>query len=227
MHSHAVHVHRDRAFLLDSLAEYFRDALRRGEAGIVIARPAFRHEIALRMRGLQLLDAERTLARFMVGGMPHWSRFRRVIGGLIGKAAQDAKGVRAYGEMVDVLWQRGEHDAAIRLEEYWNELAGLQTFSLLCAYHLDSLDDGLQRICAVHTQLIPARDHSVIDRAVAAASEEVLAPPLAGILASIAKNDGAGMPRGHATLLWLRRNMPRAAAQVLARVRSRLAAEAA
>jgi len=48
--------------------------------------------------------------------------------------------VRAYGEMVDVLWQRGERDAAIRLEEFWNDLARLQTFSLLCAYCIDHLD---------------------------------------------------------------------------------------
>jgi hypothetical protein len=31
--------------------------------------------------------------------------------------------IRAYGEMVDVLWQAGQTAAAIRLEMLWNQLA--------------------------------------------------------------------------------------------------------
>jgi hypothetical protein len=31
--------------------------------------------------------------------------------------------VRAYGEMVDLLWKDGLEEAAIRLETLWNELA--------------------------------------------------------------------------------------------------------
>ena len=62
--------------------------------------------------------------------------------------------------MVDVLWQRGQQEAAIRLEEYWNELGKLQTFSLFCANRLEPLQletngGALQSVCKVHTHLFP------------------------------------------------------------------------
>ena len=236
MNDHIVHVHRDRAFLLDSVTDYLQGGLEAGEAAIVIARPALREALSLRLRhrdGLHVLDAERTLARFMKDGMPRWHEFHSVVGGLIARVRLSHPGVRAYGEMVDILWQRGEHDAAIRLEEFWNELGRLQTFSLFCAYDLDSLDETsagrLARICAVHTHLVPARDHSLVDGAVTSASEEVLDAPLAKILLDLAAKHPAGaqMPLGQSTLLWLKRNMPNTAERVLQRVRERILPEAA
>jgi hypothetical protein len=233
MNEHIVHVHRDRAFLLDSVTEYVQGGLDSGEAAIVIARPALREALAQRVQhrdGLHVLDAERTLERFMRDGMPHWKEFHGVVGGLIAGLRLSFPGVRAYGEMVDILWQRGAYDAAIRLEEFWNELGRLQTFALFCAYDLDSLeesspDGALERICSVHTHLIPARDHALVDGAVARASEEVLDPPLARMLQTLASRHqpGAQMPLGQSTMLWLRRNMPRTAERVLQRARAHVA----
>jgi len=234
MHQHLVHVHKDRAFLLDEVTAYLKGGLDRGEAAIVIARPELRLALVERLgrpAALHMLDAERTLERFMRDGLPRWNEFHAVVGGLIAQARLQYPGVAAYGEMVDILWQRGEHDAAIRLEEFWNELSRLQTFSLFCAYDLDSLadTDAVERICKVHTHLIPARDHSLIDGAVTRATEEVLDAPLSRILLSLAAGcrHGAEMPVGQSTLLWLKRNMPRTAELVLARVRESVATRAA
>ena len=103
---------------------------------------------------LKLLDAETMLARFMVDGMPQWNAFHVVIGGAIAEMRLQYPAVRAYGEMVDILWQRGEQQAAIRLEEFWNDIGQLQTFSLLCAYAMDPLRGetyaGLESICRCH-----------------------------------------------------------------------------
>jgi hypothetical protein len=242
--SHFVQVYADEAFLLEAVAEYLGTGLRRGEAAILIATPA--HGIAF-MRQLEangiaagkaaqrgqlvLLDADETLARFTAGGMPDWQSFHALIGGVIAKVRLDYPAVRAYGEMVDVLWQRREHDAALRLEEFWNDLARLQTFSLLCTYKLDNLDGAAYRgplecICKVHTHLIPAHDYHRFNDAVLKASEEVLDKPLAQMLLSLSERHRpeTSMPQGQATLLWLQRNMPRTAEKVLARVRSRSAA---
>jgi len=225
---HIVHVHRDREFLLDAVTEYFEIGLQGGEAGIVIARQDVRRVVKSRFgdhADLHFLDAERTLARFMSGGMPDWHSFVRFAGGVIAHVRLDnPPGVRVYGEMVDVLWQRGEREAALRLEEYWNELGRLQTFSLFCAYHLDSLDDTqtVERICAMHTHFIPARDHSRLDAAIVHATQELLDPQFSSILPSLAsvQENATEMPLGHATLLWLARNMPRTAERVLERVRA-------
>ena len=165
---HIVQTYQDPAFLAEAVAEYLGTGLRRGEAAIIIARPQHSEAFLAKLAGagepgqLVVLDAEQTLARFMVDGMPQWNAFREVIGGLIAQVRLQYPAVRAYGEMVDILWQQGKRDAAIRLEEYWNELTRLQTFSLFCAYAMDALDPkayaGLESVCKAHTHFIPTRD---------------------------------------------------------------------
>lgn len=231
---HLVQVYRDDDFLDEAVTSYVQAGLRAGEAAILIAVPQHRERFAAIdpdavARGqIVLLDAEKTLAAFMRGGMPEWRDFRAVIGDAIARLRLDYPAVRAYGEMVDVLWQRGSRDAAIRLEEQWNELMRLQTFSLLCAYRMDPLDDAsyggtLEKICACHTHLIPARDYARLDEAVAQATRDALDETLSGMVLSLAaaSRPGAAMPLGQATLLWLTRNMPVTAGKVLAGVRAR------
>ena len=239
---HFVQVYNDEAFLCEAVAAYAGTGLRAGEGVIIIAtalhREAFRRcleEIGLPVgeaeeRGqLVFLDAAETLARFTTGGMPDWQTFHALIGGVIAKIRLDYPTVRAYGEMVDVLWQRGERDAAMRLEEFWNDLAQLQTFSLFCAYYMDNLDAAayqgpLECVCKVHTHLIPARDYERFNQAVMEASREVLDGPLAQMLLSLSERHrpATAMPQGQATLLWLKRNMPRTAEKVLAQLRERV-----
>jgi hypothetical protein len=234
---HIVQTYQDPAFLADAVAEYLGTGLRRGEAAIVIARPQhaakFREKMATPAQPGQLivLDAEETLARFMADGMPQWSAFHEVIGGLIAQVRLQYPAVRAYGEMVDLLWQEGQREAAIRLEEFWNELTRLQTFSLFCAYAMDHLDpgsySGLESVCRTHTHFIPARDHQLLTQAVSDASRKVLDEPLANILLSLAATHQTAtkMPAGQATLLWLSQNMPRTADKVLREVRASTAAK--
>ena len=238
---HFVQLYQDEDFLYEAAAAYVGAGLRRGDGAIVIATPAHRAGFVQRLesdgvpaenaaqRGqLVLLDADETLARFTPGGMPDWQTFHALIGGVIARLRLEYPNVIAYGEMVDVLWQRGERDAAIRLEEFWNDIAKLQTFSLLCAYYIDNLDAAayagpLECVCKVHTHLIPTRDYEKFNQAVIEASTEVLERPLSQMLLTLSANDQppARMPRGQATLLWLKRNMPRAADKVLAQVKAR------
>src|SRR6185436_10259989 len=144
---HMVQVYQDRDFLAAAVAEYIGTGLAKGEAAIIIARPmhaqAFKaalraagHNVDAALESGQLImpDAQATLDRFMRDGMPQWTPFHEVVGGTIAETRLHFPVVRAYGEMVDILWQQDRRDAAIRLEEYWNDLARLQTFSLFCAY---------------------------------------------------------------------------------------------
>ena len=176
---------------------------------------------------LHVLDAEKTLALFMANGMPQWQPFREAIGGLIADLRLRHSTVRAYGEMVDVLWRRGQREAAIRLEEYWNELGQLQTFSLFCAYHMDPLDSAayggpLESVCKVHSHLIPSPDGARFNEAVHDAARRVLDQPLAQILLALAANHKSAtrMPSGQAALFWLQQNMPRTAEKVLRELRA-------
>ena len=233
---HMVQVYRDKEFLVDAVAQYIGTGLAGGEAAIIIARPEHRERFvhALERDGafspaaLKLLDAETTLAKFMVDGMPEWNAFHALIGGTIAEMRLQYPTVRAYGEMVDILWQRGEKRAAIQLETFWNEIGRLQTFSLLCAYAMDPLRDdtyaGLESICRCHTHLIPARDYAELNDAVFEASLKVLDPQLAQMLLTLAASNRphTEMPLGQAALMWLSQNMPRTAERVLGEMRAQL-----
>ena len=232
---HIVQTWQDEAFLADAVAEYAASGLRAGEAVLLATTPHNRdllqrrlETIAVQHGQLRYLDAEQALARFMQGEMPEWKSFHHLIGGQIAELGLRYPAVRVYGEMVDVLWRRGEQDAALRLEDFWNELARLQTFSLFCAYRLDPLDAAqygpLECVCKAHTHFIPARDYERLDEAVAAASREVLDQTLAQMLLSLSANQrpATHMPPGQAALLWLHKNMPRTAEKVLSGVRDRV-----
>jgi len=232
---HFVQLYQDSDALAGAVGPFIAEGLARGEAVVVIAREAHRLAFSDKLKSaakkVVMLDAERTLERLMVNGMPSWHAFREVIGGLIADLRLRHPTVRAYGEMVDVLWQRGEREAAIRLEEYWNELGQLQTFTLFCAYRLDPLDGALyggplESVCRVHSRLIPARDQQRIDEAVQAAGHRVLDQPLAGILLSLAASHRSELPAGQAALFWLKQNMPRSADRVFQELRDAASREA-
>ena len=238
---HMVQVYRDPDFLVEAVAQYIGSGLRLGEGAIIIARAEHRerftralaHEGLYPSPALKLLDADETLATFMVDGMPQWNAFHAVIGGTIAEVRLQYPTVRAYGEMVDILWQRGEQQAAMRLEGFWNEIGQLQTFSLLCAYAMDPLRGdtyaGLESVCRCHTHLIPARDYERLNDAVYEASKDVLDQPLAQMLLSLAASSRGQteMPLGQAALIWLNQYMPRTADRVLDEVRARLGGSAA
>src|SRR6185436_7876845 len=115
-------------------------------AAVVIATPAHRHGLAARLlaRGLGVgeladqgryivADAGESLESFMVEGQPDAARFGELVGPLIAQAASThpQRRVHAFGEMVALLYDDGQRDAAIRLEELWNDLAKTVPFSLM------------------------------------------------------------------------------------------------
>ncbi|MGZ3440573.1 MAG: ATP-binding protein [Polyangia bacterium] len=173
--NHIVQFYEDEGFLADVVAHFIGVGLAAAEPTIIVAsaahRAAFTRElerkgfdVARLLAGGQfvMLDARETLARFMVDGEPDPTRFRSVIGGALTELCRSSchARVRAYGEMVDLLWADGNADAAIRLEELWNELERAHSFSLLCAYDMGRFPGGvdgagLARVCAAHSHVIP------------------------------------------------------------------------
>jgi hypothetical protein len=82
-----------------------------------------------------------------------------VVGGIVREAAATGRPVKAFGEMVALLWEAGDVAGAIALESLWNELAEELPFSLFCAYPSQLVrghEDGLERVCRLHTAVVPA-----------------------------------------------------------------------
>lgn len=149
------------SFVADDVAAFLREGLEAGEVAVAIARP--RHLEAIRARlpdasRCFFLDAEETLAGFMADGRPDRLRFLDTVGDVVQQAAEAGDGrVRAFGEMVVVLCERGQPEAAQRLEELWNELVARVGLKLLCAYPLDAVASRsvADRVLAPHSHALP------------------------------------------------------------------------
>jgi PAS domain S-box-containing protein len=176
---HEVQFYEAEEFLYDTVGEFLRDGVKAAQPIVVIASAVHRGALTEKLRSLHVdaqelvdgrdavwLDARDTLAAFMEGGMPNAELFRTTVGGVFDALLENRRYlvVRAYGEMVDLLWKDGNIDGAIALEDLWNELAAKYSFSLLCAYsmanfHKEAHTDRFQDICARHGRILPAESY--------------------------------------------------------------------
>lgn len=174
---HTVQFYSEDDFLLHKLSGFVGSALNSGNAALVIATREHRALLAeslasevpdftgaVAQKRYVAVDANDTLARFMVGGVPDRDRFFNVVGKL---AAQTARGraLAAFGEMVAVLWERGQRQAAVDLEKLWNELLRQFPMSLLCGYRMQQFGgiedrDAFATVCSEHTRVVPDRMNS-------------------------------------------------------------------
>jgi hypothetical protein len=169
---HAVQIYRDDAAFLDALEGYVASGLRAGDSVIVIATAGHLHELEKRLRGNWLdLDRARwedrfiavlateTLSRFMVKGRPDAELFKQVAAELLARARGKGRAVRAFGEMVAVLWAEGNREAALELEGLWNGVQAIEKFPLFCAYPRSvfrtDTAGSIETVCAVHSRVVP------------------------------------------------------------------------
>ena len=96
----------------------------------------------------------------MIDGWPDETRFHETVDRIIVRARGPGRPVRAFGEMVALLWARGEQAATVRLEYLWNKLLKQERFPLFCAYPRVGFSQdapvSLRAICAAHTRVIGA-----------------------------------------------------------------------
>jgi hypothetical protein len=175
-HHHAVQFYGDDTELLKTVGTFLSEGLVAGQPAIVIATSGHRVAIekaleshlidvgaAKRLGDLVMLDAEETLATFIVDQAPVGSLFRRTMGDVIDQTlrGRERTPIRSYGEMVDVLWKQGKTAAAVRLEVLWNNLAETHVFSLLCSYSIGNFykqTERYQEICDLHTHVHAHQD---------------------------------------------------------------------
>jgi hypothetical protein len=187
---HLVQTYTDDRHLARVVADYIGAGLARDEAAVMIATPPhvqlFVHRLtalgvdvpgAIDRRQVLILDAQETLASFMIDGWPDRDRFLRIVAAALEHVRPAAsRGLRLYGEMVELLW-RDSADATMELERLWSEVLHAEGVSLLCGYRLDGLDRRLQGvlrwITRTHSHLLPAQDQPRFERAVDRAYGEV------------------------------------------------------
>jgi KaiC/GvpD/RAD55 family RecA-like ATPase len=177
---HSVQFYEDDAFLVESVGRFVSSALNSGSVAIVVATGPHRERLLqeLQLRGMDVasatregryipLDAAETLNRILERGAPNAKNFVAVIGEIVKSATSRLKpGSRLaiFGEMVAILWNQGKHEAAVKLEELWNDLAQSYSFSLLCAYKMKNFERSEDykkffKICNQHTHVNPAESY--------------------------------------------------------------------
>ena len=175
-HSHAAKFYESEDSLCTTVAGFLAEGLTVRQPALVIATPLHvaaielrlaQHDVdvarARRVGDLVVLDAEDTLGAFMVGDHPDVELFEANVGMVMDQIIRGRRGsvlIRAYGEMVDVLWKEGRTVAAIELEILWNKLALKHAFSLLCGYSMGNFlkqAEQFHEVCRQHTHVF---DHA-------------------------------------------------------------------
>jgi hypothetical protein len=165
---------RDDQLLARNVSRYLAEGMRRQDGLLVVATPDHTQAIARHLAEegasatleaeregrLLFLDARATLDRLLVDGQPDEAHFDAVIGNAMREvAARSGTGkVRAFGEMVGLLWSEKRYVEAGLLETLWNTLLAGSEYSLYCAYGIDLFGQdvhqaGLHSIVGSHTHL--------------------------------------------------------------------------
>lgn len=170
---HCVQIYGDDVSFMDALEGYVSSGLGKRESVILISTAAHLHELEKRLRANWLdidrarwedryiaLLAQETLSRFMSDGRPDEALFIALMTPLLARARAGGGGkLRAFGEMVAVLWGNGQCAAAIELEVMWNHLQAAEQFPLFCAYPRSSFGNdasaSIQSVCAAHSRIVP------------------------------------------------------------------------
>jgi hypothetical protein len=168
---HIAHFYDDNQGFLITLAGFIADGLAKGESIIIIATPQHLSALAhlLASNGVDLmrplaedryiaLNAAVALSCFMVDGSPNEEMLASFVGHLIKRASRSGRRIRAFGEMVALLWAQGNQAATVRLEHLWNKLCRDYGFCLLCSYPKAGFAKeparAVAEICAHHTRFL-------------------------------------------------------------------------
>lgn len=173
-HDHLVQFYDGEEFLIKTVINFIAPALLCGEGVLLIATHAHLRILNSSLQELQLkplefiqsgqlvmLDAEETLKQITSQGQIESNKFDTVLGSLLTEMEPRFETIKAFGEMVNVLWQQGNHKAALELERIWNSSLEKKNVTHLCAYSMDTLceeRDGVSfmDICNCHSHVLPA-----------------------------------------------------------------------
>jgi MEDS: MEthanogen/methylotroph, DcmR Sensory domain len=176
---HVVQVYENDEILIETLSSFVTVGCKVGDACVIIATEA--HLFALEekikysgfdMDSLQkqnriiLLDASLTLSKFMVNDWPDEQLFFTTVSAIVESVGPQNK-IRAFGEMVAVLWEQGLYGATIYLEQLWEKFFLQYPLCLFCAYPKKAFEknyeSSIQHVCRKHSKMIDGVHKQVHD----------------------------------------------------------------
>jgi hypothetical protein len=168
---HLVQVYENEKIFLDTLEGFTGTGFLAKDSVVIIATSTHLDALNARLRsqGFDLsaliesdqyipINAEDLLSIFLVDDWIDENIFNGFITDLVSRAKKRNGKVRAFGEMVAILWEKGYCGATVQLENLWNQLHGKDQFTLFCAYpkigFTQSANDSMDIICKQHAKVI-------------------------------------------------------------------------
>jgi hypothetical protein len=238
---HIVQLYQDDDFYGEAISHFAAEGLVRGESIILVAtKPHWKNisgrlrakgfdvDVLFRLGQLTLLDADETLPKFMAGNLPDGGIFKLLARQTIARARADGKypRVRWWGEMVNVLWERGDAAASMHLEDLFDQLAHKHDIAIFCSFLMDKFDpkiydEAFGNVCRTHRHVIPAEDYAryrlTVNRAIAEVVGDITGQVLQSLISWRCGN--SLMPTSQLALLWVKEHLPQHFESVLARAR--------
>jgi hypothetical protein len=170
--SHVLQIYENDDVILSSLEGFVVTGFKNDESVIILATEerisslnkrllTLGYDIhMLREKNIYMpINAHHALDKFMVNKWPDEALFMNTVTELLLLArGADNRKVRAYGEMVAILWAQGNNGATVNLEQLWNKFCENENFCLFCAYpksgFTQNVNDSIQHICSQHSALI-------------------------------------------------------------------------
>ncbi|MDB5198877.1 MAG: hypothetical protein JWO92_840 [Chitinophagaceae bacterium] len=177
---HVVQIYENDGVFLDALSGFIGGGINAGECVIVIATSDHLKALEHRLSGYGVsvetlikderyipLDAEETLSKFMVNGWPDEGLFMKTVSAIIERGNCRQRRIRAFGEMVAILWAQGLNGATVHLEHLWNKFSEQHQFCLFCAYpksgFTQDINDSIMNICGCHTKMIEGSERQLTE----------------------------------------------------------------
>jgi CheY-like chemotaxis protein len=178
--SHSVQFYESEPFIHHAIAQFLTEGARPGDPLILLARPSTFKGVAEHVASgrygpaidaaerIHFIDAEAALPHMMDGGAIDSARAERLFRHVLSQTRPDhAQGtIRLYGEIVDLLCQRGRHATAVEFEELASVLLKLEPqLSILCGYAMERFKDDanathFRSVCQKHSHVVPAEGFS-------------------------------------------------------------------
>lgn len=171
---HIVQIYSDKKDLAETVTYFATQGLNNNEAVLIIARKEHTELFTEHLKkkyidtedlimGGQLvfIPAETAKSAILAGDKPVAEYFDRSVGKIVSGTLKKYKKLRIYGEIVDMLAEEGNIQAAIELENYWNQVLEKYDFTLFCAYDKENVkgfgthENAVSTICHQHTHIIP------------------------------------------------------------------------
>jgi len=176
--NHVAQFYDDSAFLVKTLCRFVSDGLWASEGILIVAtsdhirdlRTALtKNDIPFHRQELEgqlvFIDAAFIARDLLIDGLPDRERFTQLIARPVESLASRFRRVRAFGEIVDILWRERNRAATLLLERMWGRLLEVHPLTLVCGYCMKGFEqvehvEGFAEVCRAHSRVVPAEDFS-------------------------------------------------------------------